>query len=210
MSSFSTSIHAALLLRATESQQTWPLSLQIFHSFPFILTPLFSKFPKTVRVKEMLQHSQKYSLKYWNDKEWAPTVRGSLISYVFFCLLLSAHNAVSANWIAGRLDFLSVRADSTSHSQEGSWQYLYWHTWWYVCFGRFFANYNLYYLLQTVNKCLFLGEPDQVDHLVFMVHGIGPACDLRFRSIIQCGKFVCISYRCISVSLLYLLTFFFL
>lgn len=35
-----------------------------------------------------------------------------------------------------------------------------------------------------------LGEPDKVDHLVFMVHGIGPACDLRFRSIIQCGKFV--------------------
>lgn len=32
------------------------------------------------------------------------------------------------------------------------------------------------------------GEPDLVDHLVFMVHGIGPACDLRFRSIIQCGK----------------------
>uniref|UniRef100_H3AUX5 DDHD domain containing 2 n=1 Tax=Latimeria chalumnae TaxID=7897 RepID=H3AUX5_LATCH len=30
------------------------------------------------------------------------------------------------------------------------------------------------------------GEPSQVDHLVFMVHGIGPACDLRFRSIIQC------------------------
>uniref|UniRef100_A0A3Q3WYE3 Uncharacterized protein n=1 Tax=Mola mola TaxID=94237 RepID=A0A3Q3WYE3_MOLML len=37
------------------------------------------------------------------------------------------------------------------------------------------------------------GEPEKVDHLVFMVHGIGPACDLRFRSIIQCGKcdFVC-------------------
>ncbi|XP_028851871.1 phospholipase DDHD2-like isoform X2 [Denticeps clupeoides] len=30
------------------------------------------------------------------------------------------------------------------------------------------------------------GEPETVDHLVFMVHGIGPACDLRFRSIIQC------------------------
>lgn len=27
-----------------------------------------------------------------------------------------------------------------------------------------------------------------------MVHGIGPACDLRFRSIIQCGKcgYVCV------------------
>lgn len=38
---------------------------------------------------------------------------------------------------------------------------------------------------------LFPGEPEKVDHLVFMVHGIGPACDLRFRSIIQCGEFVC-------------------
>lgn len=25
-----------------------------------------------------------------------------------------------------------------------------------------------------------------------MVHGIGPACDLRFRSIIQCGESVCV------------------
>ncbi|XP_072341707.1 triacylglycerol hydrolase DDHD2-like isoform X2 [Scyliorhinus torazame] len=33
---------------------------------------------------------------------------------------------------------------------------------------------------------IFLGEPVTVDHLVFMVHGIGPACDIRFRSIIQC------------------------
>ncbi|OWK07556.1 SEC23IP [Cervus elaphus hippelaphus] len=30
------------------------------------------------------------------------------------------------------------------------------------------------------------GEMPQVDHLVFMVHGIGPVCDLRFRSIIEC------------------------
>ncbi|XP_051897109.1 phospholipase DDHD2-like isoform X2 [Pristis pectinata] len=33
---------------------------------------------------------------------------------------------------------------------------------------------------------IFAGEPVKVDHLVFMVHGIGPACDIRFRSIIQC------------------------
>lgn len=32
------------------------------------------------------------------------------------------------------------------------------------------------------------GEPLQIDHLVFVVHGIGPACDIRFRSLIQCGK----------------------
>ncbi|KAL2092580.1 hypothetical protein ACEWY4_012378 [Coilia grayii] len=30
------------------------------------------------------------------------------------------------------------------------------------------------------------GEPETIDHLVFMVHGIGPACDIRFRSIISC------------------------
>ncbi|XP_041066175.1 phospholipase DDHD2-like [Carcharodon carcharias] len=33
---------------------------------------------------------------------------------------------------------------------------------------------------------ILVGEPVKVDHLVFMVHGIGPACDIRFRSIIQC------------------------
>ncbi|KAJ8380026.1 hypothetical protein SKAU_G00008040 [Synaphobranchus kaupii] len=42
------------------------------------------------------------------------------------------------------------------------------------------------------------GEPDTVDHLVFMVHGIGPACDLRFRSIIQCVN----DFRSASLSLL--------
>ncbi|XP_061624099.1 phospholipase DDHD2 isoform X3 [Phyllopteryx taeniolatus] len=42
------------------------------------------------------------------------------------------------------------------------------------------------------------GEPEKVDHLVFMVHGIGPACDLRFRSIIQCVN----DFRSVSLSLL--------
>ncbi|XP_037536383.1 phospholipase DDHD2 [Nematolebias whitei] len=42
------------------------------------------------------------------------------------------------------------------------------------------------------------GEPENVDHLVFMVHGIGPACDLRFRSIIQCVN----DFRSASLSLL--------
>nr|XP_057926891.1 phospholipase DDHD2 isoform X2 [Doryrhamphus excisus] len=42
------------------------------------------------------------------------------------------------------------------------------------------------------------GEPEKVDHLVFMVHGIGPACDLRFRSIIQCVT----DFRNASLSLL--------
>ncbi|XP_063051837.1 SEC23-interacting protein-like [Engraulis encrasicolus] len=30
------------------------------------------------------------------------------------------------------------------------------------------------------------GELETVDHLVFMVHGIGPACDFRFRNLISC------------------------
>uniref|UniRef100_A0A8C4HSC9 Phospholipase DDHD2 n=1 Tax=Dicentrarchus labrax TaxID=13489 RepID=A0A8C4HSC9_DICLA len=46
--------------------------------------------------------------------------------------------------------------------------------------------------------CVFPGEPEKVDHLVFMVHGIGPACDLRFRSIIQCVN----DFRSASLSLL--------
>lgn len=33
------------------------------------------------------------------------------------------------------------------------------------------------------------GESTQVDHLMFVVHGIGPTCDLRFRNIIECGMF---------------------
>ncbi|KAL0979314.1 hypothetical protein UPYG_G00183540 [Umbra pygmaea] len=42
------------------------------------------------------------------------------------------------------------------------------------------------------------GEPETIDHLVFMVHGIGPACDIRFRSIIQCVN----DFRIASLSLL--------
>ncbi|XP_053125739.1 phospholipase DDHD2-like isoform X2 [Hemicordylus capensis] len=34
------------------------------------------------------------------------------------------------------------------------------------------------------------GEPLQIDHLVFVVHGIGPAWDIRFRSIVQCGSLI--------------------
>lgn len=34
----------------------------------------------------------------------------------------------------------------------------------------------------------FAGEPSQIDHLVFVVHGIGPYADLKFRSLIECGQ----------------------
>lgn len=31
------------------------------------------------------------------------------------------------------------------------------------------------------------GEPEQIDHLLFMVHGIGSACDLKFRKVEEVG-----------------------
>uniref|UniRef100_A0A8C5U9X2 SEC23-DDH2 WWE domain-containing protein n=1 Tax=Malurus cyaneus samueli TaxID=2593467 RepID=A0A8C5U9X2_9PASS len=40
--------------------------------------------------------------------------------------------------------------------------------------------------------------PLQIDHLVFVVHGIGPACDIRFRSIVQCVN----DFRNVSLSML--------
>lgn len=33
------------------------------------------------------------------------------------------------------------------------------------------------------------GEPEKVDHLLFLVHGIGQFCDLKFRSIIEVGEY---------------------
>ncbi|NWH70652.1 DDHD2 Phospholipase, partial [Piaya cayana] len=42
------------------------------------------------------------------------------------------------------------------------------------------------------------GEPLQIDHLVFVVHGIGPACDIRFRSIVQCVN----DFRAVSLGML--------
>lgn len=32
------------------------------------------------------------------------------------------------------------------------------------------------------------GEPEQVDHILFMVHGIGSACDLKFRQVEEVGE----------------------
>ncbi|XP_062286108.1 SEC23-interacting protein [Scomber scombrus] len=42
------------------------------------------------------------------------------------------------------------------------------------------------------------GELPKVDHLVFMVHGIGPVCDLRFRSMVECVD----DFRSVSLKLL--------
>ncbi|XP_039599588.1 SEC23-interacting protein isoform X1 [Polypterus senegalus] len=41
------------------------------------------------------------------------------------------------------------------------------------------------------------GEVAQVDHVVFMVHGIGPVCDLRFRSMVECVD----DFRSVSLKL---------
>ncbi|XP_069001261.1 SEC23-interacting protein [Embiotoca jacksoni] len=43
------------------------------------------------------------------------------------------------------------------------------------------------------------GEMPKADHLVFMVHGIGPVCDLRFRSMIECVD----DFRSVSLKLLH-------
>ena len=45
--------------------------------------------------------------------------------------------------------------------------------------------------METSHICYtFLsGEPAQIDHLVFVVHGIGPIADLNFRNIIECGEY---------------------
>ena len=34
---------------------------------------------------------------------------------------------------------------------------------------------------------LFTGEHSRIDHLVFVVHGIGPVCDMAFRKLVDCG-----------------------
>ncbi|KAL5017539.1 hypothetical protein ScPMuIL_007128 [Solemya velum] len=42
------------------------------------------------------------------------------------------------------------------------------------------------------------GEPIQIDHLVFVIHGIGPICDVKFRNIVECVD----DFRSISLTLL--------
>uniref|UniRef100_A0A7M4DZ66 DDHD domain containing 2 n=1 Tax=Crocodylus porosus TaxID=8502 RepID=A0A7M4DZ66_CROPO len=52
--------------------------------------------------------------------------------------------------------------------------------------------------VENISVDIHSGEPEQIDHLVFVVHGIGPACDIRFRSIIQCVN----DFRAVSLSML--------
>uniref|UniRef100_A0A8C3TIX8 DDHD domain containing 2 n=1 Tax=Chelydra serpentina TaxID=8475 RepID=A0A8C3TIX8_CHESE len=51
---------------------------------------------------------------------------------------------------------------------------------------------------ENISADIPVGEPLQIDHLVFVVHGIGPACDIRFRSIVQCVN----DFRTVSLSML--------
>ena len=34
------------------------------------------------------------------------------------------------------------------------------------------------------------GESGLPDHIIFVCHGVGPVCDLRSRSIVECGRFL--------------------
>ncbi|CAM4702404.1 triacylglycerol hydrolase DDHD2 isoform X1 [Caretta caretta] len=52
--------------------------------------------------------------------------------------------------------------------------------------------------VENISVDIPCGEPLQIDHLVFVVHGIGPACDIRFRSIVQCVN----DFRNVSLSML--------
>ncbi|MEJ1284986.1 DDHD domain containing 2 [Cricetulus griseus] len=53
--------------------------------------------------------------------------------------------------------------------------------------------------VENIPVDIHCGEPLQIDHLVFVVHGIGPACDLRFRSIVQCGRLQSIDLQRITL-----------
>jgi len=56
-----------------------------------------------------------------------------------------------------------------------------WNSWaWCLC---------VYWVTCADGLCLWSDEAVQVDHLVFVVHGIGPGCDLRFRNIVECGEY---------------------
>lgn len=51
------------------------------------------------------------------------------------------------------------------------------------------------------------GESSQVDHLVFVVHGIGPICDFKLRNIVEAGMNVNINL--LTINLMFVLNHFF-
>lgn len=59
-----------------------------------------------------------------------------------------------------------------------------------LLFARSFTGAHFFYHNLFIFFLCVTGEPNKIDHLVFVVHGIGPVCDLRFRSIVECGKLI--------------------
>lgn len=41
---------------------------------------------------------------------------------------------------------------------------------------------------QQIGETITIGEPAKIDHVIFVVHGIGVTCDMRYRNIIECGE----------------------
>ena len=41
---------------------------------------------------------------------------------------------------------------------------------------------------QQLGETITIGEPAKIDHVIFVVHGIGVTCDMRYRNIIECGQ----------------------
>ncbi len=58
-----------------------------------------------------------------------------------------------------------------------------------------FPRYNIYCLYSYASLCcvahVHVGEQTRIDHLVFVVHGIGAHCDLSFKSLVDCSKHTC-------------------
>ena len=47
-------------------------------------------------------------------------------------------------------------------------------------------------LFEVVDK-VEADETEKIDHLCFVVHGIGEGCDMKFRPIVDCGKNVIVN-----------------
>ena len=45
---------------------------------------------------------------------------------------------------------------------------------------------------------LLTGEQSRIDHLVFVVHGIGPVCDMAFRKLVDCGMSTILYDTCVK------------
>ena len=51
-----------------------------------------------------------------------------------------------------------------------------------------FQHLHVHMIVVVIWLFLELGEQSRIDHLVFVVHGIGAHHDLSFRSLVDCGK----------------------